>query len=130
MVIDTSAIIALLTGEPEAARLAAAIEADSIRLMSAVSVVETAIVLEARFGEQATRELDLLIVKGGIRVEAVDARQAQLAREAWQRFGRGRHAAALNFGDCFSHALARATGEPLLFKGRDFLQTDVAAARY
>lgn len=130
MVIHTSAIVALLGREAESLRLALAIEADPVRLISAATLVEVSIVLESRYGAQAAGELDLFLAKGGIRVESVDEHQSGLAREAWRRFGRGRHTAALNFGDCFSYALAAATGEPLLFKGQDFLQTDVAAARY
>jgi ribonuclease VapC len=130
MVIDTSAIVALLCQEPEAGRLASSIEADPVRLISAVTLVEISIVLESRYGEPASRELDLLLAKAGIRMEPVDEHQSGVARMAWRRFGKGRHAASLNFGDCFSYALAKAKAEPLLFKGTDFLQTDVAAARY
>ena len=130
MVIDTSALIALLGMEPEAARLAAAIEADGTRLMSAASVLEAAVVIESRYGPDGGRELDLLVAKAGLSVEPVTAQQAEIAREAWRRFGKGRHPAGLNFGDCFSYALARVTGEPLLFKGTDFPQTDVAVVAY
>ena len=130
MVIDTSALIALLGMEPEAARLAAAIEADGTRLMSAASVLEAAVVIESRYGPDGGRELDLLVAKAGLSVEPVTAQQAEIAREAWLRFGKGRHPANLNFGDCFSYALARVTGEPLLFKGTDFPQTDVAVVAY
>ena len=130
MVIDTSALIALLGMEPEAARLAAAIEADGTRLISAASVFEAAVVIESRYGPEGGRELDLLVAKAGLSVEPVTAQQAEIAREAWRRFGKGRHPASLNFGDCFSYALARVTGEPLLFKGTDFTQTDVAVVAY
>ena len=130
MVIDTSALVALLGMEAEAARLAAAIEADATRLISAASVVEAALVNQARHGPDGGRELDLLIAKAGLSVEPVTAQQAEIAREAWRRFGKGRHAAGLNFGDCFSYALAKATGEPLLFKGTDFTQTDLAVVAY
>lgn len=130
MVIDTSALIALLGMEAEAPRLAAAIEADATRLISAASVVEAALVIESRHGPDGGRELDLLIAKAGLSVEPVTAQQAEIAREAWRRFGKGRHAAGLNFGDCFSYALAKATGEPLLFKGTDFTQTDLAVVAY
>lgn len=130
MVIDTSALIALLELEPEAARIAAAIEADPVRLLSAATLVETSIVLETRRGEAAVRELDLAIARGGFTVEAVTSGQAEVARQAWRRFGKGRHPAGLNYGDCFSYALARATGEALLFKGDDFAQTDVTSVRY
>lgn len=130
MVIDTSALIALLGMEPEAARLAAAIEADGTRLISAASVFEAAVVIESRYGPDGGRELDLMVAKAGLSVEPVTAQQAEIAREAWRRFGKGRHPASLNFGDCFSYALARVTGEPLLFKGTDFTQTDVAVVAY
>ena len=130
MVVDTSALLALLNLEPESARLAAAIESDSTRLISAATVVETGLVIEARYGLAGGRELDLLIVKAGLSVEAVTPEQAEVARGAWRRFGKGRHAAALNFGDCFSYALAKVTGEPLLFKGDDFARTDIAATAY
>ena len=130
MVIDTSAWIALLTREPEAARLAAAMEADPVRLMSAAALVEVSVVLASRYGEAGMHELDLAIAKAGVTVESVTPSQALLAREAWQRFGKGRHTAGLNFGDCFSYALARETGEALLFKGEDFQQTDLLLARY
>ena len=130
MVIDTSALIALLGMEPEAARLAAAIEADGTRLISAASILEAAVVIESRYGPDGGRELDLLVAKAGLSVEPVTAQQAEIAREAWRRFGKGRHPAGLNFGDCFSYALARVTGEPLLFKGTDFPQTDVAVVAY
>lgn len=130
MVVDTSALVALLGMEAEAARLAAVIEADATRLISAASVVEAALVIESRYGPDGGRELDLLIAKAGLSVEPVTAQQVEIAREAWRRFGKGRHAAGLNFGDCFSYALARVTGEPLLFKGTDFPQTDVAVVAY
>ena len=130
MVVDTSALIALLGMEPESARIAAAIEHDPMRLISAATLVETGLVIEARYGPAGGNELDLLITKAGLSVESVTAEQAEIARDAWRRFGKGRHSAGLNFGGCFSYALARATGEPLLFKGDDFSQTDIAAARY
>ncbi len=130
MVIDTSALVAILSLEPEAARLAQAIEADPTRLISAATLLEAGIVMEARLGAAGGKELDLLVAKAGVVVEPLTADQASIAREAWRRFGKGRHAAALNFGDCCSYALARATGEPLLFKGTDFTNTDIAAVSY
>ncbi len=128
MVIDTSAVIALLMGESAAAKLEAALESDTVRLMSAASFVETAIVVEARYGEPGGRDLDLFIHKAQIQVTAVNAEQAEIARDAYRRFGKGRHRAGLNFGDCFAYALSKATGEPLLFTGTDFSQTDVTPA--
>ncbi len=130
MVIDTSALVALLLDEPEAEALAAAIAADPKRLLSAFSALETAIVIEARKGEPGGRELDLLLQRLGAQFVGFDARQAELARKAWRRFGKGRHAAGLNIGDCCAYALAAASGEPLLFKGRDFGATDLPAVDY
>ncbi len=125
MVIDTSAIVAILLSEPEARRFAEAIEAGSPRMMSAASVLEASIVVETRRGEPAGRELDLLIHRAGIDVVPVDESQIEIARAAWRRFGKGRHPAALNYGDCFAYALAKATGSPLLYKGDDFAKTDL-----
>jgi ribonuclease VapC len=130
VVIDTSALVALLGMEPEAARLAQAIDADSVRLLSAAALVESSMVVEFRHGDAAVRELDLLLAKANVLVEPVTAEQAEIARQAWRRFGKGRHRAGLNYGDCFSYALAQATGEALLFKGEDFPLTDVTAVSY
>ncbi len=126
MVIDTSAFVAILRSESTAPALAAAIAAEPRRLVSAANIVEAGIVVEARYGPSGGRELDLLLHRAGVIVAAVDAHQAELARKAWRRFGKGRHPAALNFGDCFSYALATEMGEPLLCVGDDFLQTDLA----
>lgn len=125
MVIDTSAIIAILLGEPEAPELARAIEDASPRLLSAANRLETSMVIEARKGDAAGRELDLLVYRAGIDVVPVDQEQAEIARVAWRRYGKGRYPANLNFGDCFAYALAKTTGLPLLFKGDDFNQTDI-----
>ncbi len=125
MVIDTSALLAILFDEPEADDIAVALDDDPVRLISAGSLLETAIVVEARLGEAGGRELDLLVHKARIETVAVTPEQAEVARSAWRRFGRGRHDASLNFGDCFAYALAATTGEPLLFKGTDFGKTDV-----
>ena len=130
MVLDTSALFAMLSMEPEAARLAAAVEADTMRLISAAIVVEIGLVIESRHGHDGSRELDLFIAKAGLSIESVTSELAEVARDAWRRYGRGRHSAALNFGDCFSYALAKVTGEPLLFKGDNFSRTDVAAVDY
>lgn len=130
MVIDTSAIVALLTMEPEATRLAKAIEDDPVRLVSAGTLLETTIVVEARYGEAGGRELEALFSKAGVVVAPFTAEHAEIAKTAWRRYGKGRHAAGLNFGDCVSYALTQASGEPLLFKGQDFSQTDVAAVNY
>ena len=125
MVIDTSALVAIFFAEPERQKFLAAITAAGSRLVSAASVLETGIVLEARQGEAAGREFDLFVVRANLQIVPVDAEQADLARSAWRKFGKGRHPAGLNFGDCFSYALARLTGEPLLAKGADFAGTDI-----
>jgi ribonuclease VapC len=130
MVVDTSALIALLNMEPESARLAVALESDATRLVSAATVVEAGLVIESRFGSVGGRELDLLIAKAGLSIEPVTADQVDVARECWRRYGKGRHSAGLNYGDCFSYALAKVTREPLLFKGDDFTHTDIAAVAY
>lgn len=106
-----------------------AIDDDPTRLMSTASCLEAAIVVEARLGAAGGREFDLLLHKAGIELVAVTAEHVEVARTAWRRFGRGRHEANLNFGDCFSYALAAASGEPLLFKGDDFARTDIARVR-
>src|SRR5271166_1883991 len=125
MVIDTSAIIAVLLDEANAVGIAQAIEAGSPRLLSAANLLEASMVIESRKGEAGGRELDLLMYRSGIEVVAVDQDQAETARVAWRRFGKGRHPAALNYGDCFAYALARSRRMPLLFRGNDFLQTDI-----
>jgi ribonuclease VapC len=127
MVIDTSALLAILGDEPEAPAFASAIEQDPVRLVSAASVLEASIVVVARHGDSGARELDLLLLKAQAEVVPVTAEHAALGRDAYVRYGKGRHPAGLNFVDCFAYALARASGEPLLFKGDDFGRTDVAA---
>ena len=129
MVIDTSALLAVLLNEPEANEFRLAIEADTVRLVSAATLLETAIVIEARVGVAGGRELDLLVQKAALEIVAVNAEHVELARHGYRTFGRGRHAAALNYGDCFSYALAQATGESLLCKGQDFARTDVSVWR-
>jgi ribonuclease VapC len=126
MVLDTSALLALLFDEREAEEFRAAVEEDTSRLVSAATLLETALVIEAKKGEPGGRELDALIHKAEIVVVAVDAEQVSEARRAYRRFGKGRHAAGLNFGDVFAYALARTSGEPLLFKGDDFAKTDIS----
>jgi ribonuclease VapC len=128
VVIDTSAVIAILLGEWEAPRFEEAIEADPVRLLSAASLLEAGLVIEARFGEAGGRELDLLLHAAAVEVVAVNREQAELGRLAWRRYGKGRHPASLNYGDCFAYALSRHSGEPLLFKGADFPLTDVRPA--
>ena len=125
MVLDTSALLALLLDEPEAEDFRAAVEEDTTRLVSAATLLETALVIEARKGERGGHELDTLIQKAEVLVVPVDAEHVSEARRAYRRFGKGRHAAGLNFGDVFAYALARTAGEPLLFKGDDFAKTDI-----
>ncbi len=128
MVLDTSALLALLFDEPDAERFRIAIEEDDVRLVSSATLLETAIVVEARKGEGGGRELDFLIEKAAIDVVPVDATHVSEARKAYRKFGRGRHAANLKYGDVFAYALAKISREPLLFKGDDFSKTDVRAA--
>ena len=125
MVIDTSAIVAIALDEPDAAEFEQQIADDPVRLISAATLLEVAIVLETRLGEAGGREFDLWLLKIGADIVAVDAEQIEAARRAWRRYGKGRRAAGLNYGDCFSYALAVTRGEPLLFKGDDFARTDV-----
>lgn len=128
MVLDTSAVLAILLAEPDAAGFEVAVAGADRCLLSAVGLVEASIVLEARTGPEAAADLDAFVVEGGVEVVPVTIEQAQVARHAYRRFGRGRHPARLNLGDCFAYALAVTTGEPLLFKGADFALTDVARA--
>jgi ribonuclease VapC len=125
MVIDTSAIAAILFDEPDAAALEGKIADDPVRLMSAATFLEATIVIEARLGDPGGREFDLWLHRAEVEIVSVDAEQTDMARRAWRRFGRGRHPAGLNYGDCFSYALAATHDAPLLFKGDDFTKTDV-----
>jgi ribonuclease VapC len=125
MVIDTSALAAIFFHEPERAAFRNAIVAASSRLISAATVLEAGMVIEGRRGGGAGREFDLFIVRAQIQIVPIDAELADLARSAWRKYGKGRHPAGLNFGDCFSYALAKSSGEPLLAKGGDFARTDV-----
>ena len=125
MVIDTSAVVAILNDEPERRRFNEAIEADDVRLISAATLLESSLVLESRRGGYGGRELDLFLHRARFDVVPVDEEQVELARQAFRAYGKGRHAACLNFGDCFSYALARLRAEPLLFKGLDFARTDI-----
>ena len=125
MVIDTSAVLAIFLGEPERKQFLDAILEAARRQISAATVLETGIVLESKRGESAGREFDLFVVRANLEVVAVDAEQIEIARSAWRSFGKGRHPAGLNFGHCFTYALARSSGEPVLAKGRDFATTDI-----
>ncbi len=125
MVIDTSAVLAILQLEPEAESFAQRIDTADVRRISTVSILEAGIIVEARKGRVGAQELDAFLQQGGFVIEPFDAEQAEVARDAYRRFGKGRHEAALNLGDCASYALAKTFGEPLLFKGTDFPRTDV-----
>lgn len=128
MILDTSAVIAVLQNEPLAPELVAVLQNAPIKRMSAASLVEAGVILQARYGDHGERELDLFVQRANLEIVPVTQEHAEYARSAYRRFGRGRHAAGLNFGDCFAYALARALDEPLLFVGEDFAQTDVRAA--
>jgi ribonuclease VapC len=130
MIVDSSALVAILLKEPEALRLADAIAGSSVRWLPASCFLEASMLVLGRGGEEGVRDLDLLIAR--FRIEIVDftESQARLARVAFKRYGKGRHPAQLNFGDCMAYALAAETGEELLFKGTDFGQTDITAALY
>ncbi|MFA5708758.1 type II toxin-antitoxin system VapC family toxin [Mycolicibacterium sp.] len=129
MVIDTSALVAMLTDEADAVLLEARVAEDPVRTMSTASYLETAIVIEARYGEAGGRELDLWLHRASVDLVPVTADQVEVARRAYRQYGKGRHTAGLNYGDCFSYALARVNGQPLLFKGDDFHHTDVVAVQ-
>ena len=130
MIIDTSAVIAILNNEPEAATFAEAIEQALDRRISAVNYVEAAAVIDKDRDPIATRRFDELLREADVVIEAVSENQARIARAAYRDFGKGSgHPARLNFGDCFAYALAKAKGEPLLFKGNDFAKTDVRRVR-
>ncbi len=130
MVIDSSAFIAILLGEPEAAGMVALIAKAPKRLTSAFTILETGIVIEARKGEIGYREFSLLLHKAKIETVSLTAEHTEIALSAWRKYGKGRHPAKLNIGDCCSYALARYSGEELLFKGNDFSQTDVVAVKF
>ena len=127
MIVDTSAIIAVLRDEAEAAAISQTLQESPICRISAVSYVEAAIVTDCNQDPLLSRRFDTLLRDVGMRVETVTAKQAEIARQAYRDFGKGRHKAGLNFGDCFAYALAKEMDEPLLFKGDDFRHTDVDA---
>jgi len=128
VIVDSSAVLAILLREPDARRYARAIQTTSPCRMSVANVLEASIVAESRGGAAAGHAPDTLLAEGSIELEPVTTEQLTAARRAWRRFGKGNHPAGLNFGDCFAYALAEATGEPLLFKGDNFALTDVVAA--
>ena len=130
MIVDTSALIAILRREPETERMTRAISTAPEAMVSAASLLEATIVMLRRHGEDGVRDLDLLVAKLAIEVVPFTVPQADIARRAYRRYGRGRHLARLNFGDCFAYALAQDLSVPLLFKGDDFSRTDVTVATY
>ncbi len=129
MIVDSSVIIAVLRGESDALAISGALQRASICRMSAVTYVEAAVVTDSNRNPVLSRRFDDLLREVGIRVETVTPKQAEIARYAYRDFGKGRHKAGLNFGDCFAYALAKEMDEPLLFKGDDFVHTDIEPAR-
>jgi ribonuclease VapC len=128
MVIDTSALIAILLNEAETEAFAKALAVDPKRLISAFNLLEAAIVIEAQKGEAGGIELDLLLHRARIETVAMNVEQVEMARAAWRAYGKGNHPAGLNIGDCCAHALAKYSGEPLLFKGAYLALTDIPSA--
>lgn len=128
MVLDTSALVAMLTGEPDADALIDRLAQSHEAFISSGTLLEASIVLENRLGEEGLRDLSLFLQAAGVIVVPVDAEQVEVAREGYARFGKGRHPAGLNFGDVFAYALARLRGQPLLYVGEDFTRTDVLSA--
>lgn len=130
MIVDTSVIIAILRNESDAEVLIDAIDSADVRRLSAASYVEAAVVTDANQDPILSRRLDSLLQDSLVDIEPVTVDQARIAREAYRDFGKGRHRAGLNFGDCFVYALAKDKGEPLLCKGNDFKRTDVETAKF
>jgi ribonuclease VapC len=128
MILDTSAVLAILFEEPEAPHFAYIIGDAESCTISAATFVEISIIVEARKGDAGIRMWELFFREAGIAVEAITEEHARTASRAWSKFGKGRHSAGLNFGDCFSYALAKIADEPLLFKGDDFARTDITPA--
>ena len=130
MIVDSSVIVAILSGEPEAQSLADAIAGAPSREISALNYVEVAVVIDSRDDPVFSRKIDDLLRDAQVGIEPVTVEQARIARAAYRDFGKSRHRAGLNFGDCFAYALAKDKGEPLLFQGDDFSRTDVERAEY
>lgn len=128
MIVDTSALLAILFGEKDAENYARAISEADVCRISAATFVEVSVVVEAQTGDAGSRQWDSFFRTAGISIEPVTEEHAYAARQAWSDFGKARHPAGLNFGDCFSYALAKVSGEPLLFKGQDFRKTGITAA--
>jgi len=125
MIIDTSAVLAILYAEADAARFADAIAGAEYRAMSAANFLEAGIVVDKQLGPAAGRQLDALVARAEVEVSPVTKEQADIARQAYLDYGKGRHPARLNFGDCFAYALSKTANQPLLYKGDDFSQTDI-----
>jgi ribonuclease VapC len=130
MIVDSSALVAILLKEPEALRLTTAIAESSVCKLPSSCFLEASMILLARREEDGLRDLDLYVSRRRMEIVPFTESQARLARDAFKRYGKGRHPAQLNFGDCMAYALAKDSGEELLFKGTDFAQTDVAVAAY
>jgi ribonuclease VapC len=128
MIIDTSAMVAILYGEPEAAAFTRLIHDSAPSRISVASYLELSMVIEKQLGPEGMRQADAFLRRAAIYIEPVTVEQGHLARQAFLDFGKGRHRAGLNFGDCFAYALAKDLGEPLLFKGNDFTETDIRSA--
>jgi ribonuclease VapC len=128
MILDTSPLVAILAKEADSEIYIQAISRAPTCRISAGNFIELSIVIESQFDAEVARQCDALFRRVGIVIEPVTVEQAHLARQAFHDFGKGRHAAKLNFGDCFAYALAKITGEPLLFKGEDFNKTDIVSA--
>ena len=128
MIVDTSALLAVLFGEEDAEDYARVISEADVCRISAATFVEVSVVVESQTGDAGSRQWDSFFRSAGISIEPVTEEHAYAARQAWSDFGKGRHPAGLNFGDCFSYALAKVSAEPLLFKGQDFRKTGISAA--
>jgi ribonuclease VapC len=127
MILDTSAVFAILAEEPDAELYIQALSRERVSRISTGNFLELSIVIEGQFGLEVGRQCDALLHRAGVVIEPFTLEQAQAARQAFRDFGKGRHPASLNFGDCFAYSLAKITGEPLLFKGEDFSKTDIAS---
>jgi ribonuclease VapC len=130
VIVDSSALLAMLLKEPERLRLGDAIAIAETKLISAATLLETAMVIEGRHGDQGGAALDHMVSELRLQAIPFTPGQVDIAREAFRRFGKGRHPAGLNFGDCMAYALAKERSEPLLFKGDDFSKTDIEVAAY
>ena len=128
MIVDSSAVLAILFGEPDSGRYETALALAPTCRMSTANFLEAAIVVESRVGTSGGHQLDILLERAQIELVPVTPEQAHAARRAWRRYGKGNHPAGLNFGDCFAYGLAETTREPLLFKGSDFALTDIESA--